>query len=332
MVELDAEQIAGHRLRAAGLDERAAMGADGFRRAAHAGLPDSWPRAALLSLHARVADVTPSTWEHPSLTQIWGPRFNAYVVAEADVAVFTVGRQPTSGPKRGLGIELADRLDALLGGESVPYRDAGRALGVHPNQLRYAAPTGRVRIRWEGSGAPLVRTVPEPDVDPADARHELLRRFLHVQGPSSASGFGRWAGVAPASAARTFTELAAELTEVITPIGPAAILTSDRDSFDRPADPTGVRLLPGGDNLVLRWDRERVLQVPERAMRDDLWTSRVWPGSLLVDGRLAGTWRRAGTAMTVTAWRPLADAVCDEVEIEASRLPIPGGPTAVRWT
>jgi hypothetical protein len=34
------------------------------------------------------------------------------------------------------------------------YWEAGRALGVHPNSLRYAAATGRVLIRWEGARWP----------------------------------------------------------------------------------------------------------------------------------------------------------------------------------
>ena len=62
------------------------MGSKSLRRAAWAGLQDSMPRAALLSLHARVAGVEPSTWEDPSLAQLWGPRYHTYVVAKRDFA------------------------------------------------------------------------------------------------------------------------------------------------------------------------------------------------------------------------------------------------------
>ncbi|HEX7160781.1 MAG TPA: hypothetical protein VF223_06030 [Trebonia sp.] len=31
------------------------------------------------------------------------------------------------------------------------YEEAGNALGVHSNRLRYAAATGTVLIRWEGA-------------------------------------------------------------------------------------------------------------------------------------------------------------------------------------
>ena len=39
-----------------------------------AGLQDSMPRAALLSIHARMAGTEPESWEDPSLVQVWGPR------------------------------------------------------------------------------------------------------------------------------------------------------------------------------------------------------------------------------------------------------------------
>src|SRR6266542_6678460 len=60
--------------------------------AAYAGLQDSSPRSAILSLHARVQNVSASDWEDPQLVQIWGPRGADYVVPGRDVAVFTIGR------------------------------------------------------------------------------------------------------------------------------------------------------------------------------------------------------------------------------------------------
>ncbi|HET7699547.1 MAG TPA: winged helix DNA-binding domain-containing protein, partial [Candidatus Limnocylindria bacterium] len=68
-------QILSFRRDAGALDVRLPRSAASLRRAAWAGLQDSMPRSALLSLHARVRDVGPSAWEHPSLVQVWGPRF-----------------------------------------------------------------------------------------------------------------------------------------------------------------------------------------------------------------------------------------------------------------
>ena len=101
------------------------------------------PRAALLSIHARVAGARPDSWDDPSLIQVWGPRYQVYVIAERDLAVFTLSRLPDAGKIRDRADDLAPRLHELLGGERMRYGDAGHALGVHGNMLRYAALDGQ---------------------------------------------------------------------------------------------------------------------------------------------------------------------------------------------
>jgi hypothetical protein len=71
------------------------------------------PRAALLSIHARVAGTQPSTWEDSSLVQLWGPRFNVVVVAARDLAVFTLGTLPLQGADRELLVPNPDHRRAL---------------------------------------------------------------------------------------------------------------------------------------------------------------------------------------------------------------------------
>src|SRR4051794_24094111 len=107
-------QILAHRRRASGLESRAPYGPDSLRRAAWAGLQDSMPRAALLSIHARVADTRPDSWEDPALVQLWGPRYSAYAVAAVDRHVFTVSRMPEDA--RGLAVanDMAARMAAVL--------------------------------------------------------------------------------------------------------------------------------------------------------------------------------------------------------------------------
>jgi hypothetical protein len=121
------------------------------------------PRAALLSLSARVREVGPSGWEEPPLVQVWGPRFSAYAVAERDRGVFTLGRHPTDAARRRRAETLAERLREHLGDEARPHDEVGAALGVHPNLLRYATTTGTLLIRWEGARRPLIRSVAAPD-------------------------------------------------------------------------------------------------------------------------------------------------------------------------
>src|SRR5580765_6599757 len=93
-LEVERRQILAFRRRVGSLDERLPLGTESLRRAAWAGLQDSMPRAALLSLHARLEGVEPSAWEHPSLAQLWGPRFSTYVVPKRDFALFSLGRHP----------------------------------------------------------------------------------------------------------------------------------------------------------------------------------------------------------------------------------------------
>jgi hypothetical protein len=292
------------------------------------------PRAALLSIHARVAGAHPSIWEDPSLVQLWGPRFNTYVVPARDRAVFSLGRQPDDARGRRVAEDVAARLHAFLAGRRMGDREAGRGLGVHPNRLRYAAPTGTVLIRWDGARHPTVWTVPPPDVDPRDARRELARRYLRVFGPATPEAFAKWAGIGPPQAREVFDALARSLTPVRTPIGEAWILARDEPVFRAPSGSTAAaRLLPSGDAYYLLHGVDRELLVPDAACRGALWTSRVWPGAVLVAGELVGTWRRAQADLTIQPWRRLSRAERDAVGAEAESLPLPGVAEriVVRW-
>ena len=292
------------------------------------------PRAALLSIHARVKGTEPSTWEDPSLVQLWGPRFNVFVVAARDLAVFSLGTLPDDAKGRRRAEDLAARLHAFLGGARMTYGEAGRALGVHPNSLRYAAATGTVLIRWEGARSSTVWTVPPPEVDPRDARLELARRYLHIYGPATPEAFARWAGIGNRHGVAAFEALHRSLTPVQTPIGDAWILTRDEPTFRADAGPVApARLLPSGDAYLLLQGADRELLVPDADCRRALWTPRVWPGGLLVEGDIIGTWRRSDAAMTVQPWRGLSRAARDAVAREAESMPLPGTEKriVVRW-
>lgn len=283
------------------------------------------PRAALLSIHARVDGTRPATWEDPSLVQLWGPRFSTYVVPARDRALFSLGRLPDDTRRRQLAEDTATRLHAVLAGRRMTDREAGDGLGANPNRFRYAAPTGTVLIRWDGARAPTVWTVPRPEFDPLDARRALARRYLHVFGPATPAAFAQWAGIRPAEAQAAFDALSRELTAVGTPIGEAWILTRDEPAFRTSAGAAAAaRLLPSGDAYFLLHGVDRELLVPDAARRGALWTSRVWPGAVLVAGEVVGTWRRAQADLTIQPWRRLSRAERDAVEAEAASLPLPG--------
>jgi Winged helix DNA-binding domain len=333
LLELTRAEILAFRRRAGALDERLPPGARSLRQAAWAGLTDSVPRAALLSINARVEGTRPAGWEDPSLVQVWGPRYSVYVVSARDHAIFTLGRLPHDARRRGRAEDMAARVRALLAGRRLNDNDAQKALGVG-NAIKYAATTGTVLIRWEGARSPTIWTVLPPKMDPLDARGELARRYLHIFGPGTPQAFAIWAGITETEARSTFEALGTSLTAVRTPFGEAQILSGDEPGFrELPGPPARARLLPSGDTYFLLWGADRELLVPDASQRAELWTSRVWPGAVLVAGEIVGTWRRAKADLSIQSWRRLTRAERDVVETEAQSLPLPGieREIAVRW-
>ena len=90
---------------------------------------------------------------------------------------------------------------SAIAGSPIARSHARSAVG---NSIRYAATTGTIAIRWEGARAPVIWVVEPDEIDPADARRELARRYLHLFGPTNASSFARWAGVSRRAAGTTF--------------------------------------------------------------------------------------------------------------------------------
>lgn len=333
MLELTRAQILAFRRRVGLLDERLPRGARSLRLAAWAGLTDSVPRAALLSIHARVEGAHPASWEDPALVQVWGPRNSVYVVPARDRAIFTMGRLSEKARRRQRAEDVAARVHAFLAGRRLKDNDVQHALGIG-NAIKYAAPTGTLLIRWDGARTPDIWTVPRPELDPHEARSELARRYLHVLGPGTPEAFVEWAGIGVAETRATFDALRPSLTSVRTPVGDAWILARDEPTFrEPPGPPAPARLLPSGDTYYLHWGAARELLVPDATQRAELWTSRVWPGAVLVGGEIVGTWRRAQADVSVRPWRRLTRAERGAVEAEAQSLPLPGleREIAVRW-
>ena len=316
------------------LDERLPAGEASVQRAAWAGLQDSAPRAALLSVHARVEGAVSSLHELTSLVQVWGPHFSVYAVAARDLAVFSLGLLPMSGRGLARAETTAKQLGHFLDGRRMAFGEAGHAMGVMPNSLRYAAATGTVLLHWDGARQPVVWTVPPPSMEPAKARAELLRRFLHIYGPTTASSFARWSGMPVSEAHSVWNGLAGEFVPVETPLGEAWLLPEDEQAL-REAREGGApaRLLPSGDPFYLAWGADRALLVPDADHRAELWTPRVWPGAVLVGGLIAGVWRRSDNRVSISMWRKLSRQEKEAVEAEALSLPLPRlrRPMCIEW-
>jgi hypothetical protein len=251
------------------------------------------------------------------------------VIAEDDLAVFTLGRLPDAPKARRRAEDTANRLEAALGSQRMDVRDAARNVGVDPNALRYAAPTGRFLIYWDGARQPLIWAVPAPAVDPSDARLELARRYLHRFGPTTAEAFATWAGIRSKPAVEAFEALRGELMAVATPLGRRWILATDESAFHGADVGVSTRLLPSGDTYYLLHGDERMLLVPNQTRRSQLWTSRVWPGAVLHNGEIIGTWRRSQHTVTIDTWQTPSRALRAAVEDEAATLPLPGSEDSI---
>jgi winged helix DNA-binding protein len=288
------------------------------------------PRAALLSLHARVEGIEPLAWADESLAQLWGPRYQTYVVPKRDFALFSLGRLPEDARGRERAERIAAQVREALGDRRMKDRDAAGALGIG-NAIRYGATTGTLAIRWEGARAPDVWVVPRPELEPRAATRELASRYLHVFGPATADGFARWAGISRRAAAAAFEAL--ELLPARTPLGDEWLLASDEAELGNEGADAPARLLPSGDAYFLLHGAQRELLVPQPDRRERLWTSRVWPGALLVEGEIRGTWRRATHTVRVETWSRLTPGARDATEAEARALPLPSldRPIEVVW-
>jgi hypothetical protein len=331
-VEIDPVRARWHRLHASHAARRLPAGR--YAAAAAGGVQDSAPRAALVGLHARVEDVPPDAWEHPDLAQIWF-RWADFVVPRADVGVFTLGTLTRHRPWADALEALADAVVADVGGPGgrAPSRDVQRRLPWAP--LRLSSTTGRVRIRWDARTVDVI-AAGRPADDPAEARRELARRFVHAHGPVGPRHLARWAGLPAADARETWDELGDELVPVAFAGHRRWMLRPDVAAADRLARPTGIRLLPQGD-AVLHVNDAALPPAPTLAPRPEAGvTSRLvnsLTGRVVVDGDMVGAWGRVKGAVTVVPWgAPPAARRAEEIEQEAGSLArTVGYPLTFRW-
>jgi len=223
-------------------------------------------------------------------------------------------------------------------------RLADRWPGCAAEPLGYAAlallPTVQVPPRgiWGSGGLPRlspVRTWLGRPVCPAPDRATLVPRYLAAFGPATAADLATWSGL---TGVRPLLEgLRAELVVFRDERG--------RELFDLPgaprppaSTPAPVRLLAPFDNVLLAHaDRTRVL--PERYRPRLASKNGLVPGTVLVDGFVAGLWavtRPAGAGgpavLTVRPFRSLRARQEAQLRREAEALAefaARGGPAQV---
>lgn len=320
-----ASSVLAYRVRASHLDEK--LPARALAEAAWGGLQDSAPRAAVISLHARVEGVEPGAWDDPSLVQIWGPRGADYVVPRRDVDVFTIGRLPADPERRRELDAIADAVHRVLNGRSMLTSEVAKALPELGHLIRLTSITGRVHIRWNAS---RIWAIPadRPTGEPEAARVELARRFLHWFAPATLARFAWLAGIEPADAKLAWSGLSGELDAVSVDGAERYVLRSDFDALVGAEPIEGVRLLPHADPF-LKIDGELVVADPERRLQifpTQKSKPAFWPvsGGVLVDGEIVGSWARQQRRVTVHPWSALSEGVRERIGSEALAFPIAG--------
>lgn len=243
-----------------------------------------------------------------------------------------------------LHAELRARLPEGL----LPYCRPCDSHHVHPSLLYAVALRARLVLYPQASGPYLLARADRwlaksgraGDQAKVDAPAELLRRYLRAYGPSTASDFATWAGVATGQARAAWSALETELCSVEVELGqgrPAKrwILAADRKALAaaRPAT-RPVRLVWPGDPLLQL--RDRATLVAEPALQKTIWKNLAPAGVLVAGTQVAGIARAKKRAkrleIAIEAIGALDAKTRAAAEAEAERLAAVRDLTlTVRW-
>jgi hypothetical protein len=301
-----------------------------------------------LTLWSRLRDFDPVATgrlvEDRRIVRSWFMRATIHAVTDADAPDLRAFTQPTIERSiRGkwadalAGIDLAEMQRVISSFVSTPrtpgelvahlaerWPDGPDALTM-TNAAKAIVPLVQVPPRgvWNRSGMVrfaamddwLGRPIP-PKVDPAP----MLRRYLAAYGPASSADAQVWSGITRLG--EVFDRLRGELLTFRDPAGRELFDLPDapRPHVDTPAPP---RFLADYDNLLLSHaDRTRFANDGTREALT--YRSGPIPGTLLVNGRVAGAWhlRTHGNAATVVIGLAVPLTATDEaaVRVEADAM------------
>lgn len=223
----------------------------------------------------------------------------------------------------------------ILAGRSVGVRELGAALVQRfPDETvatltaiaRSTLPLVQVPPRglWQASGAVTYALLDdwvgpgEPAVTGDEARKDLIRLYLRGFGPASVAAIQTWSGL---TRLRPLLEAMDRDWEVERVSGPDGVELYDLDGLSRDGDgDLPVRLLAPYDHVVTaNADRRRVID-------DEVFAAlqtpngRV-PGTVLVDGRVVGTWAVGDDGgVTTDLLRPIPATRSRDLAEEVDRM------------
>lgn len=197
----------------------------------------------------------------------------------------------------------------MLNGRTVTGAELGKALarryaGAEPASLtalaRCRLPLVQVPPRglWHGSAAPAYRLLDdwiepgEPALDGDEARRELIRLYLRGFGPATVGGIQTWSGIRGLRPLIEAMEADWELLRLTGPDGEELYDLEGLDVTDADVSAPPRLIAPFDHVLVANGDRRRIAD--DDAYRRTVTPNGRSPGFVLVEGRLAGTWRTVG--------------------------------------
>jgi hypothetical protein len=201
-------------------------------------------------------------------------------------------------------------IDELLG------RDRSQALGLWLDLVR-VPPSGT----WERRRADLYGLaeawVEPPELSPAAALEQLVRRYLGGFGPATVAEIANWAGLPPKAVEPALARLAPRRLRAE---DGAELLDLPRAPLPAADTPAPVRFLPTWDaTLLVHARRAGILSEEHRPKIFHTKNPQSVP-VFLVDGEVAGTWRHEGGAVKLEPFGRLAAATRRELAAEAERL------------
>ncbi len=301
---------------------------------------------------ARSRDEVITALDRGEVVRSWPMRGTLHLTAAEDLPwmLELLGERALAGvAKRRAALGLTDAdvaracdavVAALSGGRRLSRAELLAAIeagGVAINGQRgyhllwYAAQSGHSclgpTVDGEQQFVLLAEWVPAPRrLEREEALAELALRFFTGHGPATVHDLARWSGL-PVRDARAGLAAAGPQLESLTVEGTEHFLdpaVPDRLAACRD-EARGTFLLPGFDEFALGYgDRAAVLD-PEFATRIVPGNNGMFLSTVVVDGRIVGTWRFEGRgarrAAVGTAFRPADAALVAGVPELAAALP-----------
>ena len=280
--------------------------------------------AAELALSARVAGLTQEElrselWETRSLVKAWTIRGTLHLHPADDLPLWAALARALDEPE---DAKVLDAIGDALDGRCLLREELADAVARSAGEwtrerigsgwgylIGSAAAVGKLcHGPPRGNKVTFVRTdqwIAWREIEPQEALEEALRRFLETYGPAGPRELAGWLGIKPSE---------------VPPLPDVKV---------RPGRAPGpLRLLPEYDCYVLGFrEREQLvpLKVRERIKRHPKgrFEGVAAVPTLLVDGVVAGIWRRAkrGKKVEITVEaRDLSSAERGELEAEAERI------------